>query len=94
MSDKGAGAVVMLDTQQLAEIIGMHVRSVQRGAAAGELPGVRLGHPWRFPLPEINAYLVSRGYAAITPEDVIAVDQRIRRRRERASRKPKTSAAA
>lgn len=44
-----------VDTTGAARILGMSVVTVRRRAAAGELPGVRIGGEWRFLVSELAA---------------------------------------
>jgi excisionase family DNA binding protein len=37
-----------LDSQQVAELIGVHPETVKRRARRGEIPGLKFGKLWRF----------------------------------------------
>lgn len=55
----------MLTTQQAAQLLRLHTKSVQSLARRGKLPGVRVGRKWLFP----RAALLSKlgGAARIAP---------------------------
>jgi len=55
----------LLTTQQAAELLRMHVKSVQSMARRGKIPGVRVGRKWLFP----RAALMSKlgGAAHVSP---------------------------
>ncbi len=38
----------ILDSRKAAELLGLHYKTVEKMARAGELPAVQLGKAWRF----------------------------------------------
>ncbi|MDO9235965.1 MAG: helix-turn-helix domain-containing protein [Aquabacterium sp.] len=39
----------ILTEEDVAEILGCEIQTIQEKARSGELPGVKFGRPWRFP---------------------------------------------
>lgn len=48
-----------LTVRQVARLLGVSPRTVRHWAQMGRLPGVRLGHRWRFPKPAIDALVAA-----------------------------------
>lgn len=46
-----------LTVEEVAELLRVSVRTVQRLLAEGKLPGVRVGRQWRIPRAELVAHL-------------------------------------
>ena len=47
----------LLSDAQAGELLGLHPKTVQRMARAGEIPAIRIGRYWRFRASELNAWL-------------------------------------
>ena len=47
----------LLDSQQAANLMGVHPETIKRRARRGELPGIKLGKVWRFRASGLNAYI-------------------------------------
>lgn len=56
----------MWDSADVAQYLDLHRQTVNRMAARGELPGVKLGRAWRFRQEDIKRYL-DRRLATSTP---------------------------
>jgi excisionase family DNA binding protein len=51
----------LLDSREAAKLLGnIHVKTLQRYARQGELPGYRVGGHWYFRVSELDAWLRSR----------------------------------
>jgi len=51
----------LLDSEEAAKLLGnIHVKTLQRYARQGELPGYRVGGRWFFRASELDAWLRSR----------------------------------
>jgi len=50
----------LLDSQQAAELLRIHSKTLQRMARSGKLPAHRIGDLWRFRASELDAWLRSR----------------------------------
>jgi excisionase family DNA binding protein len=51
----------LLDSKEAAKLLGnIHVKTLQRYAREGELPGYRVGGRWFFRASELDAWLRSR----------------------------------
>ena len=48
-------------TNQAAEFLGIHVRTVTKLAFSGELPGSRIGKLWRFERKALEKWIADRG---------------------------------
>ena len=48
----------VMTTRELAELLHVHVNSVERFARTGEIPAFRVGGQWRFELEEIERWIV------------------------------------
>lgn len=46
----------LLDAKEVASILGVCPRNVQRMAKAGTIPSVRVGKYWRFPTAKVLAF--------------------------------------
>jgi excisionase family DNA binding protein len=58
----------LLDTKEAAKLLGnIHVKTLQRYARQGELPGYRVGGHWYFRASELDAWLRSRINSACHP---------------------------
>lgn len=47
----------ILDPDEVAKLLRVHVRTVTRLATSGELPGFKVGGQWRFKREDIDAYI-------------------------------------
>jgi excisionase family DNA binding protein len=47
----------LLSDAQAGELLGLHPKTVQRLARAGELPAVRIGRYWRFRATALNLWI-------------------------------------
>lgn len=47
----------LLSDAQAGELLGLHPKTVQRLARAGEIPAIRIGRYWRFRTSELDAWL-------------------------------------
>lgn len=54
----------LLKPAEVAELLGVSRRTVQRLAADGELPGLRIGSQWRFREQTVRSWVVDREAAA------------------------------
>jgi len=58
----------LLDTKEAAKLLGnIHVKTLQRYARQGEVPGYRVGGHWYFRASELDAWLRSRINSACHP---------------------------
>ncbi len=48
----------LIDAERAAKILGIHQKTVKRLAAAGVIPGMKIGRVWRFRESELDAYIV------------------------------------
>ena len=61
MNEAGIEFEPLLDSEEAAELLGnIHVKTLQRYARQGELPGYRVGGRWFFRASELDAWLRSR----------------------------------
>lgn len=54
----------LLDSDEAAQLLKIHPKTLQRMARRGEIPGVQVGRLWRFRRSELNAWvekLIVRG---------------------------------
>ena len=47
----------LLSDIQVGKLLGLHPKTVQRLARAGEIPAVRIGRYWRFRATELNTWV-------------------------------------
>ncbi|WP_260706539.1 helix-turn-helix domain-containing protein [Edaphobacter flagellatus] len=47
----------LLDSQQAADLMGVHPETVKRRARSGEIPGMKLGKVWRFRASGLETYI-------------------------------------
>lgn len=47
----------LLSDTQVGKLLGLHPKTVQRLARAGEIPAVRIGRYWRYRASALNAYI-------------------------------------
>jgi excisionase family DNA binding protein len=47
----------LLSDAEAAEMLGLHPKTIQRLARAGELPAVRVGRYWRFRASALNEWI-------------------------------------
>lgn len=47
----------LLDSNEAAELLGIHPKTLQRMARRREVPGLQIGKLWRFRMSELNAWL-------------------------------------
>ena len=59
-------------TAVVAHVFHVHPRKIQRLTVTGELPfqSIRLGREYRYPLADLNRYLVEHGGEPLTDADV------------------------
>ena len=50
---------------ELADASGMHVRSIRRACANGDLPAVRIGRRWQITHAGVRAWIVDRTMKAL-----------------------------
>jgi excisionase family DNA binding protein len=48
------------NTEETADFLGIHARTVTRLAKSGELPGFRIGTHWRFLPSDLDAWMRAR----------------------------------
>ena len=54
----------LLDSDEAAQLLKIHPKTLQRMARLGEIPGVQIGRLWRFRRSELNAWvekIIARG---------------------------------
>ena len=47
----------LLDSDEAAQLLKIHAKTLQRLARRGEIPGVQIGKLWRFRRSELNAWM-------------------------------------
>jgi excisionase family DNA binding protein len=47
----------LLDSDEAAQLLKIHPKTLQRMARRGEIPGVQIGKLWRFRRSELNAWM-------------------------------------
>ena len=47
----------LLDSQEVAKLMGVHPETVKRRARTGEIPGIKLGKLWRFRASALDSYV-------------------------------------
>jgi excisionase family DNA binding protein len=47
----------LLDSEEAAELLRIHPKTLQRMARNQEVPGIQIGKLWRFRMSELNAWL-------------------------------------
>jgi excisionase family DNA binding protein len=47
----------LLDDKQVGELLGLHSKTVQRLARAGEIPSIRIGRKWRYRATALETWL-------------------------------------
>lgn len=55
----------LLDSDEAAQLLKIHPKTLQRMARRGEIPGVQIGKLWRFRRSELNAWMegiIARSY--------------------------------
>lgn len=64
----------LVDTDEAAQLLQIHPKTLQQMARAGRVPGIRIGKFWRFRKSEIDRWLRSEvncaGYACRQNEEV------------------------
>lgn len=50
----------LLDSQAVSEVLGIHPKVVERMAARGELPALKVGRFWRYSPSALDAWINSR----------------------------------
>ena len=51
----------VLTVEQAAEYLQLTADTIRRRARGGRIPAARIGRRWRFPQPELDAWLSARG---------------------------------
>jgi excisionase family DNA binding protein len=59
----------LLDDSQASSLLGIHPKTLQRLARAGELPSYRVGRFWRYRASELDVWLRSRAQSVRQPAD-------------------------
>jgi excisionase family DNA binding protein len=54
----------LLDSQEVAHLMGVHPETVKRRARTGEIPGIKLGKLWRFRASALDSYVQETNAAA------------------------------
>lgn len=49
----------LLEVEEVADLLRLHVKTVYEKARSGELPGVKIGRGWRFRPSDVAAYQAS-----------------------------------
>lgn len=49
----------LLDSKEVALLLGVHHATLQRMARAGQLPGMKVGKLWRFRVSQLDAWIAS-----------------------------------
>jgi len=47
----------LLSDTQVGKLLGLHPKTVQRLARAGEIPSIRIGRKWRYRATELNRWV-------------------------------------
>jgi excisionase family DNA binding protein len=47
----------LLDSQEVAKLMGVHPETVKRRARTGEIPGIKFGKLWRFRASALDSYV-------------------------------------
>jgi excisionase family DNA binding protein len=47
----------LLDDSQVGQLLGLHVKTIQKLARRGELPALRIGRYWRYRASELERWL-------------------------------------
>lgn len=50
----------LLDSDEAADLLGIHKKTLQRMARTGEIPGFQIGDLWRFRASTLNEWLASK----------------------------------
>jgi len=50
----------ILDTKEAAELLRIHLKTLQKLAREGAIPGIRIGKLWRFRASALNRWLESK----------------------------------
>jgi excisionase family DNA binding protein len=58
----------LLGSKELAELLGLHRRTVQAWLKEGRLPGMKLGRDWKARVSDVHAYLDAQRAATSTKE--------------------------
>jgi len=82
----------ILTEEEVADILGCEVQTIQEKARTGELPGVKYGRPWRFPRTALLECLHEKAMAnkpkgVVTPA-AVAVTLATAKPLNQASRRP------
>ena len=56
-STSECGFEPLLDSQEVAHLMGVHPETVKRRARTGEIPGIKLGKLWRFRASVLDSYV-------------------------------------
>jgi len=59
-TSKVSTAEALLDSQQAAQLLRIHPRTLQRLARQGELPALQIGRLWRYRASDLTAWVQSR----------------------------------
>jgi excisionase family DNA binding protein len=60
----GPGAAPLMDSNQAAEFLGVHPRTLQRMVLRGQIAGVRVGKLWRFVPSAIQDWIAEHNIAS------------------------------
>jgi len=50
----------ILDSKEAAALLRIHVKTLQKLAREGEIPGIRIGKLWRFRVSALNGWLENK----------------------------------
>jgi excisionase family DNA binding protein len=57
ITDPGVRFEPLLDSEEAADLLKIHPKTLQRMARRGEVVGIRIGKLWRFRASELNEWL-------------------------------------
>jgi excisionase family DNA binding protein len=60
----GSGATPLMDSNQAAQFLGVHPRTLQRMVLRGQIAGVRVGKLWRFVPSAIQDWIEDHNIAS------------------------------
>jgi len=56
-NSRKCGFEPLLDSHEVAKLMGVHPETVKRRARAGEIPGIKLGKLWRFRASALDSHV-------------------------------------
>lgn len=57
----------LVTAKQVAEVLGVHEKTVRDKANRGEIPGLRIGQAWRFRLSDVDEWVTKQVTSAHHP---------------------------